>query len=229
MNLFARISTTLSATAGHTVARFENHEAIGRAALDRAHEGVARARAVERRHARQGDALTERCTGTRAAIDDWGRRAREAPDDVTALQCLQRRHDERERLAALDETRHRHAADACRLSGRVRELERGLDTMAERYRALASRETLARADHAVERIADTRVDELFERWETRVDVAEMAGGCGPGRERLAGDTGYGDRQDRGDDTFESRFVDEERRRRLVDELRALRAENGEQP
>jgi len=211
MNLFTRISATLNATASHTAARFENHRAIGQAAIERAREAVAAARATERRHQRQGDALDKRRTDTRAAIDTWSRRAREAGDDATALHCLQRRHDERERLATLDQALQAHTASTSRLSEHVRELEHALEAMTGRYDALASRETLARADRAVACRDDGRLDEVFERWETRVDITEMAAPGAAGHERTA----YDDTDDR--------YAEQERHQRLADELQALRA------
>jgi len=213
MSLFKRISATLSATTSDTVARFENHRAIGQVAIERAREGVAAARADERRHRQRTERLDQRRQQAQAAIDDWTRRARESADEAIALQCLQRRHDERERLAALDDAWHRHTADAERSAARLRALEHALESLIGRYDALASRETLARAQDAVARSGDTGLDQTFERWETRVDVAEMA---------LA--PNHGDDASQAGDAFESRFVDEEHRRCLADELQALRTE-----
>jgi len=228
MNLFTRLSATLSATASHTAARFENHRAIGRIAIERAREGVAAARAAERHHRRQGESLEARRAATQGAIDTWTRRAREASDDATALQCLQRRQDERERFGALDESLQRHAAETHRLSERLRELERGLDAMVERYESLASRETLAQAGAVIESTGGAHLDEAFERWETRVDIAEMTT---PGIESRHPRTGLNDGsvhrldQDHHHDALEHRLADEERRRLLADELQALRAES----
>lgn len=224
MKLLTRIGATLTASADSAVARFENHEAIGEALLERCRRGVAEARLAERRHARAAERLAARRVAAETEIARWTERARAQAytDEATALACLERRRRARGTLARLDAEIARHEAAREPLVERVRELETRLDRLTIQHESLRSRATLARAESAVRDAGrdDDAVDTVFDRWETAVDVAELRAGHAAGSGGARADDGS-------DDPLAARLEGEETRRALAEELRALRDEGGE--
>ena len=177
MKILSRISATLAAGASDTLARFENHEAIGAAAIERCRRAVAAARLGERQHQRAAERFTDRRATAMADVESWSARAAEHAhsDDRTALACLERKHQAAQVLEHLDEEILRHTNSGHAIARRVRELESRLDTVTRQHATLSSRATAARADAAMAAV-DTSADgieDVFDRWESTVDVAEM--------------------------------------------------------
>ena len=218
MNIFTRISASLSATADKTVSRFENHEAIGAAAIERCRRAVAEARLAERQHQRASERFADRRITAVADIERWTERAaREADsDERTALACLERRQQARQVLESLDAEIERHQMSGENLSQRVRDLESRLDARSTQHATLASRSRLAHADAAINTVDDTTngIDSLFDRWEASVDVAEMR--TSKHEDHLP--------QSSSVDPLEARMEHEERQQKLAEELDALKGE-----
>jgi len=104
MKILSRISATLAAGASDTVARFENHEAIGAAAIERCRRAVAAARLGERQHQRAAERFTDRRATAMADVESWSARAAEhahSDDDTVEADPLATRLEQEERQQTL--------------------------------------------------------------------------------------------------------------------------------
>lgn len=213
MKILSRISASVTAAASDTVARFENHEAIERCRL-----AVAEARLAERQHQRAAERFAEQREKLAADVERWSTRAREhaESDETTALACLERIRHTRQELERLDQDVLAHATAGESISRRLREHESRLSAVTAQHSALSSRATLAKADAALTdiNVSSDGIDEVFDRWEAKVDVAEM-------RKEQSRKQPLVSRPS--DDPLAARLAAEERQRSLAIELEELKS------
>ena len=191
------------------LAQIENHEAAVNAAIGRVRQATARARVQLKRVERDQRSLRESLLREEQGAARWRARALDAPDEVTAIECL-RRHKASERRAEVFRARlveHERSHDE--LQEGIRVLNARLGELNERKNLMRTRQSRAEAAHGMayagEPIAD--LEELFDRWETRVGEIELASECA---ERI--------------DAFESQFEKVEELAELRTELEAMRTE-----
>ena len=210
MNRVKRWTMTMTSWVDGVLAQIENHEANVDAAIVRVRKSTARARVQLRRVERDQTTLSNTLAAEEEAMSAWLRRAKKTEDEDAALECLRRaklaeRHSARLR-ARLSEHERTHKE----LNDGVGQLNSRLCELIERRNLMRTRQSRAEAMHgmatATTPIGD--LEDLFERWETRVTEVEIAG-------------------DVGDyvDTFEAEFESAEQTAALREELREMRSED----
>ncbi len=208
MSRIQRWKLSMTSWVDGVLSQIENHEGAVNAAIGRVRQATARARVQLRRVERDQQRLRESLAREQRAADRWRTRAVDAQDEEAAIECL-RRHQASERRVEVLGTRlaeHERSQDELRegigiLNGRLAELN-------ERKHVMCTRQSRAEAAHGMafagEPMAD--LEDLFDRWETRVGEIELAS-------ELAEPI----------DAFESHFEQVEEVAELRTELEAIRS------
>jgi phage shock protein A len=192
------------------LAQVENHEAAVSSAIGRVRQSTARARVQLRRVERDQQALRDTLLEEEEAIDAWRRRAKSAEDENVALECLRRHKASERRVLRLRQRLGEHERCHKELSDGIRVLNGRLCELTERKNLMRTRQSRAEAAHGMASttgpIGD--LEDVFDRWETRVGEIEIASECA---EPI--------------DAFEAELEAVEESAELRLELEALRAES----
>jgi phage shock protein A len=192
------------------LAQVENHEAAVSSAIGRVRQSTARARVQLKRVERDQQALRDTLLEEEEAIDAWRRRAKSAQDENVALECLRRHKASERRVLRLRQRLGEHERCHKELSDGIRVLNGRLCELTERKNLMRTRQSRAEAAHGMASttgpIGD--LEDVFERWETRVGEIEIASECA---EPI--------------DAFEAELEAVEESAELRLELEALRAES----
>jgi phage shock protein A len=208
VNRVKRWTMSVTSWVDGVLAQVENHEATVDAAIVRVRKSVARARVqvrrVDRDHASLEDALATEIEAESA----WRQRARTTEDEETALECLRRAKAAHRHSTRLRNRITEHERSLKELNDGIGELSGRLRELVERRNVMRTRQSRAEAIHgmavATSPLGD--LNDLFERWETRVAEVEIAGECG----EIA-------------DAFESEFERADETAALREELRQMRS------
>lgn len=210
MNRVKRWTMTVTSWVDGVLAQVENHEANVDAAVVRVRRSIARARVQLRRVERDHATLEEALATEERAATAWRRRAMTNGDEEAALECLRRMKIAERRTAELRHRTAEHGRTRKELQEGIGQLNDRLRELVERRNTMRTRQSRAEAMHgmtmATSPIGD--LEELFERWETRVEELEIAG----------------DVTDHVD-TFEAEFESAEQMEALREELREMRSDN----
>ena len=190
------------------LAQIENHEATVSSAIGRVRQSSARARVQLKRVERDQRILRESLVAEEAATHAWRRRAKDAEDQEQALECLRRHKASVQRVRALQQRLDEHERSHRELSEGIRVLNARLGELSERKNLMRTRQSRAEAAHGMVQAGSPigDLDEVFERWETRVGEIEIAAEC---EEPV--------------DAFETQFETTEEEATLLVELEELRA------
>jgi len=180
MNLFARITASLGATADNAVSRFENHDAIAQSALNHARQALVKARVHHTRVTRDGDELRARAVELTKEETLWTDRAREiaSENEQKALDCLRHRRRCRELLSQTQDRLTRHEQLESDVFARLQEIEQRLEQINKQRNQMRSRESVAKALDVMGRVeADglDSVEAVFDRWEISIGETEIRG------------------------------------------------------
>lgn len=197
------------------VARVENHESLVNEALRDLQQSTARARVQLKRVREDGRRLEQQCRERSEQASRWRERAKGSLDDeAQAMECLRREKIARCSVRELEQRLEAHERIEKQLIVDVRSLDDRLAKMKEQRNLMRTRESRAEALGVVQGstvLLTDDIEEVFDRWETRVAQAECAA----------------DVTSRAEDTFEGAFLDEEEQADLREELEALRRSNDE--
>lgn len=210
MNRMKRWTMSMTSWVDGVLAQVENHEAAVSSAIGRVRQSTARARVQLRRVERDQQALRDTLLEEEEAIDAWRRRAKSAEDENVALECLRRHKASERRVLRLRQRLGEHERCHKELSDGIRVLNGRLCELTERKNLMRTRQSRAEAAHGMASttgpIGD--LEDVFERWETRVGEIEIASECA---EPI--------------DAFEAELEAVEESAELRLELEALRAES----
>ncbi|MFK7896998.1 MAG: PspA/IM30 family protein [Myxococcota bacterium] len=181
MNRLRHWSASLISRVDWMVGMVENHEALADSAIRDLGRHAARARVQMGRVRADGKRLRARLGDERDALVAWRERARRlaTTEEARALECVRRsKASERRirefesRLAEHDRIEHQLAQDL----GRV---EEKLSAMKSQRNLMRTRESRAVALSAVGECQEMpELDDVFERWDTRITEREIVAGCG---------------------------------------------------
>jgi len=210
MNAWRRWSVSLRGRLDEVVSQIENQGAVVDEAIRDVHRAAARARVQLRRVQRDGSALRQKIEQERKSATEWRERATRlaTEDEKRAVECLRRAKRAERTLAELEGRRLEHERAEKALASDVRAIELRLGSLRERRNVMRTRQSRAEASSALRDPNDTIVslDDVFDRWETRVTEMELVGG-----------DDFADSRD----AFEDDFVSEEEEDALREELRGL--------
>lgn len=179
MNRMKRWTMSVSSWVDGVLAQVENHEAAVGSAISRVRQSSARARVQLKRVERDQQTLRDTLLKEEEAVEAWRRRAKAAGDEEAALECLRRHKTAERRVLRLRQRLGEHERAHKELSEGVRALNAHLSELTERKNVMRTRQSRAEATHgmagAIGPIGD--LEDVFERWETRVGEIEIASEC----------------------------------------------------
>lgn len=181
MNLFTRISATLTGTVDNMVSHVENHDAVIQAALKETRAAVAKARIQLSRVQKDGDALQRRLTEAQKMEKVWAERAVSTAksDEDKALECIARRNHCREMIANTTDAIKRHKQTEKQIADNVATMEKRLSTIQQQQNTMRSRQSTAEAQRIINKIGGQSgedIDNVFDRWEMLVTEQEYLDG-----------------------------------------------------
>ena len=179
MSRMTRWKMSVTSWVDGVLSQIENHEAAVCAAIGRVRQSAARARVQIKRVERDQRVLRESLLAEEAAVEAWRRRAKEATDDERALECLRRHKAAERRVSALRGRLDEHERAHKELSDGIRALHARLSELTERKNLMRTRQSRAEAAHGMASttgpVAD--LEDVFERWESRIGEIEIASEC----------------------------------------------------
>lgn len=212
MSRIQRWKLSMTSWVDGVLSQIENHEASVNAAIGRVRQATARARVQLRRVERDQQRLRESLTREHRAAERWRTRAVDTQDEEAAIECLRRHKAAKRRVEVLGTRLAEHERSHDELREGIGALNGQLAELNERKHLMCTRQSRAEAAQGMavagEPMAD--LEDLFDRWETRVGEIELAS-------ELAEPI----------DAFESRFDEVEEIAELRTELEAIRSVAGE--
>lgn len=215
MNFIRRWTTSISSSFEWVINQVENHDAVVSATIRDMQVAGSKAKAQLFRVQKDGERMRKRTTELKELQTVWAERALRVgeKDKDKAIECLRRRKGTERELKHLEEQLREHArlesqliTDLKLIEERISELKRKKNAFnARQYRAEA-----LKASQLSELGLVGEIDEIFERWETKIGEYENF--------------------EFGTDPLEDEFVSEEEKRGLEAELADLmRARASERP
>lgn len=211
MNRWRHWSAGLVSRVDWMVSMVENHEALAESAIRDLQRHAARAKVQMGRVAADGKQLRTRADRERENERAWRERARRLAesDEAKAVECLRRSKQAAQRVRELEERLAEHERIETQLARDLARVEDRLTRVRAQRNLMRTRQSRAEALAAVgECQAQPELDDVFDRWDTRITERELAVGCS--------ETG---------DALEYELSHEEEDDALRDELAALVADD----
>ncbi|MGB5544975.1 MAG: PspA/IM30 family protein [Polyangiales bacterium] len=179
MNRMKRWTMSVTSWVDGVLAQVENHEAAVSAAIGRVRQATARARVQLKRVERDQQCLRDRLAQEERGIEVWRRRAKAADEEEVALECMRRFKASERRLQQLRQRLADHERSHKELSDGIRMLNARLCELSERKNLMRTRQSRAEAAHGMASTSGPigDLEEVFDRWETRVGEIEIASEC----------------------------------------------------
>jgi phage shock protein A len=192
MNLFTRITATLSGKVDDLVSHVENHDAIVEVALKDTRAALAKARVRLARVQKDGEALHHRLSEAQRMESVWTERAKAtaAADEKKALECVGRRNQCREQATQTAEALARHEELERTIGSSVERMEQRLSELSQQRNMLRSRHSAADALRVINRIEGSSahgIEDTFDRWEMLITETEYSNGNLPYTDTLDAD------------------------------------------
>ena len=179
MNIFRRITATVSGSLEQAATQLENHDAVIDVALRQTRAAAAKAKVRLSRVQRDGQRLADKLAEHERMIGMWELRARKVADsdEDKALECISRRNRERTLHKAAASALTAHTARERELAGTVARIDEKLAELDGQRNLLRTRHSAAQAERALSKLesdATCGVDDVLERWEMRILETEYA-------------------------------------------------------
>lgn len=218
MNTFRRIASSITASFEWVANQVENHEALVNSALKEVQEASAKARVQLQKVQADGKGMRKKLIELREAEEQWKERALKAAklDEKRALECVKRRKRVQADIGTLEEQEREHAKLEKQLGEDLVKVEDRFQQLKKQRNLLRTRQSRAEAMgalHIEDSCLISEIDDIFERWETKVTEYELQGNCT-----------VGDR-----DLLDEEFQSEEEESELKESLAALIAEEAKEP
>jgi phage shock protein A len=182
MNIIKRWTAGVTSRVDWMVSQVENQEALVNSALRDARQSAARAKVQLGRVQQDGQRLRQRLQKEELAVTSWRERAIQTgkDDEKKAIECLRRSKRAEQLVEQLRQRLVEHEQVEQQLGKDVRAMEEQLNSLAEKRNLMRTRQSRAEAVKTIQGGADslsTDLDDIFERWETRVTEQELVGSC----------------------------------------------------
>lgn len=210
MSRFRGWTVSVTSWVDHVLAKIENQEAVASAAIAEVRKATARARVHHKRVQQDGRKLRTRLLEEETAAEQWKERARTSDGDEKALECLRRAKAAQRRAENLKTQAEDHERAEKDLHEGIKRLDGRLRELIEKRNLMRTRQARAEAMQGVADRPDTLVelDDVFDRWDTRITEAEIGSGI-----------------DEPNDALQEEFETEEELAELRVELEELRNEH----
>lgn len=211
MKAIKRWTTSITASFDALISQVENHDALVSSAIREMQEAGTRAKVQLSRVKRDGEKLRRRLAELHSSEEQWKERALQcAPlDEQRALECLRRQKRVQREIGELEEQSREHARIERQLSDDMKVVEDKLTKLTQQRNLMRTRQSRAEALRIVREDDSSLlydIDDIFERWESKVTQYECEGGCGGAD----------------NDALEEEFVSQEEEQELRAQLKALR-------
>ncbi|MCB1682654.1 MAG: PspA/IM30 family protein [Alphaproteobacteria bacterium] len=179
MNIFTRITATLTGKLDEMVAQVENHDAVVAVALKDTRAAVAKAKVRLDRVRKDGEAMRQRLQEAQRMEKLWENRAKEtaAKDEQKALACLARRNQCREQTIQIQTALTRHEELEIKVRDNVQRMEQRLRDITQQQNLMRSRQSTADAMRIISKIesnTDNGIEDTFDRWEMLITETEYS-------------------------------------------------------
>ena len=211
MKRIKKLTTSILASFDWMVSQVENHEALVTAAIREACEATARAKVQLARVRQDGQNMRRRLVELQENERLWKERALKTAeaDEKKALECIRRQKRVLREIGELETQERAHAGLEKQLSEDITKLDEKLSRLRQQRNLLRTRESRAEAVRVLQSEDSsllTEIDDIFERWESKITQYEIEGESASG----AGDS------------LESEFAETEQEDELRAELQRLR-------
>lgn len=176
MNRIKRWTSGLVVQIDRLMAQVENHEALADSVIAEVRRAAARARVQMSRVRQDGERLRRQLATQRAARARWQERARAADDKERAIECLRRSRRAAGLVPQLESRLELHQQAEKQLEADVALVEQRLERLNEQRNLMRTRQSRAEALSSAREVGESDVDDVFDRWETRVTELEIEGG-----------------------------------------------------
>lgn len=208
MSILKRLSTSVLSRVDRLVCDIEDHDAIVESALKDVRRNSAHAKVRLARVQADGKCLGERLEKLRDSERLWRERAVRSAgaDREAALECTRRGRECGANAKRVESAITEHAAMETRLAKQVAKLDRRVEKVQEQRNLMRSRQSTAEALRTLQSIdyGGLNVEDTFERWEVTIAEAEQEIGSPTDPMTM--------------DHLEQRFIDQETRADLENEL-----------
>ncbi len=171
MNLFKRLTTSVTATLEGAVGQLENHDAIIEANIKKTRQAVARTQArLATLHQQQANFESQLAQASEQ-VNTWEERARSLmqEDENKALQCLSRRNQSENDVQRLQATLEQQHVLISKVGDNLQKLKGQLDEMTQRHNLMRSRQAVAQSNKmAASTHQSHHINDTFEQWEATI-------------------------------------------------------------
>lgn len=183
MNLMKRWKVHITSSFDRIVSQIENHEALVECAIREVHASTARASARLNQVQRDGQNIRAKLARLHQDSQKWQHRAAQIADQdrQRALECLRRRNRIEREITGLEIQEREHRNLENNLANDLKKIEEKLEDLARQRNLLRTRQSRAETMRLLE--GDnaelfTDVDDIFDRWESKVCEYEYRPGWG---------------------------------------------------
>jgi phage shock protein A len=182
MRRLQRFTATCVSRFDRVVSQIENHDGLVSAAIRESEEARSRAKVQLGRVRRDAERMRQRQQELDERGDRWQERALRVSgeDEARALECLRRRKRALQELAALERQLEQHAQIEEQIRADMRRVDERIEALRQKRNLLRTRQSRAEA-LSLSRDEDGHlageIDEILERWETKVSHLEYRGDC----------------------------------------------------
>lgn len=181
MNIFSRITATISGTVDKAVSKVENHDAVVEVALKDTRSAIAKANIRLNRIHKDGNSMRQKLSELQEMIQKWEHRAKSIAkeDEQKALQCVQRRNVCVSQANQIKDSLKQHEQLEEKIGQSVQNMELRLIELTQQRNMLRTRHSTADALRVISQIEDNSsfgVEDTFDRWEMLIAETEYASG-----------------------------------------------------
>jgi len=173
MNVFTRVTTRVASSFDWVMNQIENHDALVQSAIREVQESGVKARIQLGRVQADGRKIETRIQTLTEQIELWTERARRTSldDEQAALECIRRKREAEREKKYLNDQFIQHKAFVEQLTKELKGLETKLEELKRKRNAFSAkqhRSEAVRAGQLSEYGVVSEIDEIFERWETKL-------------------------------------------------------------
>lgn len=210
MKTIRRWTSSIVSSFDWMISQVENHDAVVNSALKEIQESGARAKVQLTRVGQDGEKIRKRLVDMRESAELWKGRALKSAklDEKRALECLKRKKRLEVAIAELEGQERTHAKLERQLAEDLILIDEKILGLKQQRNILRTRQSRAEAFRALQGQDShmiSELDDIFDRWETKVTQYELQGNL------ISSE----------DDDFENEFASEEEESELRNQLKDL--------
>lgn len=179
MNVFQRVTATVTRSIDKVVDQLENQDAVAEATLRQVRRNAAEAKVRLAALARDRDELAAKLDSLEKVARRWTERAAKIgrADEDKALECLRRRRHAQSQITQTQTVLAEYDARVEQLGASVAQMDERLLSLTQKRNVLRTRDAVSNAQGTLRRLQEQDCDGLdavYERWEARLLADEYA-------------------------------------------------------